>query len=90
MDYCSGHAVLRENEAVDRLASTTDFTTGLQLGKGEELRDAKADRPEHHSTDRVRETGVEGGSGRSSNLPCLKWPVLNQTNRGHVSRAIFG
>ena len=44
------------------------YTSGLQLGRVEVLRGLRnflnMDRPEHHSTDRLKERGVEKGSGR--------------------------
>ena len=46
----------------DRLASTADITSGLQLVRAEVLRGLtnflNMDRPEHHSTDRLKERGV--------------------------------
>ena len=48
------------------------------------------DRPEHHSTDRLKERGVEKGSGRHSTLQGRERSVLNQTNIGTVSRATLG
>ena len=70
--YCPGHAGVSGNERADRLASTADITSGLQLGRAEVLRGLRnflnMDRPEHHSTDRLKERGVEKGSGRHSTL----------------------
>ena len=55
------------NERADRLASTADITSGLKLGRAEVLRGLRnlldTDRPEHHSIDRLKERGVEKGSG---------------------------
>ena len=48
------------------------------------------DRPEHHSTDRVKERGVEKGSGRHFTLQGRERSVFNQTNTGTVSRATLG
>ena len=63
--YCPGHAGVCGNERADRLASTA-ITAGLQLGKAEVLRDLRnflnMDRPEHHSTDCLKEREVEIGS----------------------------
>ena len=60
--YCPGHAGLSGNEREDRLASTADTASGLQLGMAEVLfgmRDVmNMDRPENHSTDRLKERGV--------------------------------
>ena len=36
--YCPGHAGVSRNERSDRLASTADITSGLQLGRAEVLR----------------------------------------------------
>ena len=48
------------------------------------------DRPEPHSTDRLKERGVEKGRGRHSTLPGRERSVFNQTNIGTVSRATLG
>ena len=69
-DDCPGHAGVNGNERADRLASTADITSGLQLGRAEVLRGLRnflnMDRPEHHSNDRLRERGLGKGSGRHS------------------------
>ena len=48
------------------------------------------DKPEHHSTDRLKERGVEKGSGRQSTLQGRERFVFNQANIGTVSRATLG
>ena len=92
--YCPGHAGVSGNERADRLASTADITSGLQLGRAEVLRGLRnflsTDKPEHHSTDRLKERGVEKGSGRHSTLQGRERAVFNQTNIGTVSRATLG
>ena len=92
--YCPGHAGVSGNERADRLASTADITSGLQLGRAEVLRGLRnflsTDKPEHHSIDRLKERGVEKGSGRHSTLQGRKRSVFNQTNIGTVSRATLG
>ena len=69
-------------------------TPGLQLGRAEMLRGLRyflnIYRPVHHSTDRLKERGVEKGSGRHSTLRGRKRSVLNKTNIGTVSRATLG
>ena len=61
--YCPGHAGVSGNERADRLASTADITSGLQLNRAEVLRGLRnflnTDKPEHHSIDRLKERGVE-------------------------------
>ena len=73
--YSPGHAGVSGNERADRLASTADITSGLQLGRAELLRGSRnflsTDKPEHHSIDRLKERGVEKGSGRHSTLQGL-------------------
>ena len=92
--YCPGHAGVSGNERADRLASTADITSGLQLGRAEVLRGLRnflsTDKPEHHSTDRLKERGVEKESGRHSTLQGRERSVFNQTNIGTVSRATLG
>ena len=44
-------------------------------------------RPEHHSIDRLKERGLEKGSGRHSTLRGRERSVFNQTNSGTVLRA---
>ena len=48
------------------------------------------DRPEHHSIDRLKERGVEKGSGQHSTLQGRERSVFNQANIGTVSRATLG
>ena len=92
--YCPGHAGVSGNELADRLASTADITSGLQLGRAEVLRGLRnflsTDKPEHHSIDRLKERGVEKGSGRHSTLKGRQRSVFNQANIGTVSRAALG
>ena len=92
--YCPGHAGVSGNERADRLASTADITSGLQLGRAEVLRGLRnflsTDKPEHHSIDRLKERGVEKGSSRHSTLQGRERSVFNQTNIGTVSRATLG
>ena len=92
--YCPGHVGVRGNERAGRLASTADITSGLQLGRAEVLRGLRnflnTDKPEHHSIDRLKERGVEKGSGRHSTLQGRERSVFNQTNIGTVSRATLG
>ena len=70
--YCPGHSGVSGNEHADRLASTADITFGLYLGRAEVLRGLRnflnMDRPEHHSTNRLKERGMEKGSGLYSTL----------------------
>ena len=92
--YCPGHVGVSGNERADRLASTADITSGLQLGRAEVLRGLRnflnMDRPEHHSNDHLKERGVEKGSGRHSTLQGRQRSVFNQANIGTVSRATLG
>ena len=91
--YCPGHAGVSGNERADRLASTADITSGLQLGRAEVLRGLRnfltTDKP-RHSIDRLKERGVEKGSGRHSTLQGRERSVFNQANIGIVSRATLG
>ena len=74
--YCPGHAGVSGNERADRLASTADITSGLQLGRAKVLRGLRnflnSDKPEHHSTDRLKERGVEKESGPTFHPPRSK------------------
>ena len=91
---CPGHAGVSGNERADRLASTVDVTSGLQLGRVEVLRGLRnflnLDTPEHHSTGRLKERGVEKGSCRHSTRQGRERSVFNQANIGTVSRATSG
>ena len=91
--YCPGHAGVSGNERAERLASASNFTSGLQLGRAEVLRGLRnflKDRPEHHSIDRLKEREVEEGSGRHSTLRGRERSVFNQANIATVSRATLG
>ena len=92
--YCPWYAGVSGNERADRLASTADITSGLQLGRAEDLRGLSnflnMDRPEHHSTGLLKERGVAKGSGRHATLQGRERSVFNQTNIGIVSRATLG
>ena len=92
--YCPGHAGVSGNERADRLASTADITSGLQLGRAEVLRGLgnflNTDKPEHYSIDRLKERGVEKGNDRHSILKGRERSVFNQTNIGTALRATLG
>ena len=92
--YCPGHAGVSGNERADRLASTADITSGLQLGRAEVLRDLKnflnMDRPEHHSIDLPKKRGMEKGSGLHETLQGRKRSLFNEANIGTVSRVTLG
>ena len=89
--YCPGHTGVSGNERADRLASTADITSGLQLGGAEVLRGLRnflnIDRPEHHSTDHLKDRGVKKGSGRHSTFQGRERSVFNQISICTVSRA---
>ena len=93
-DFCGSTVLGSGNELADRLASTADITSGLQLGRAEVLRGLRnflsTDKPEHHSIDRLKERGVEKGSGRHSTLKGRERSVFSQANIGTVSRATLG
>ena len=86
--YFPGHAGV--SGKADRLASTANITSGLQLGRAEVLRCLRnflnMDKPEHHSIDREKERGVKKGSGRHSTLQSRERSVFNQKNISTVSR----
>ena len=92
--YCPGHAEVSGNERADRLTSTADITSGLQLGRAALLRGLRnllnTDRPQHHSICHLKERRVEKGSGRHSTLQGRERSMFNQTNIGAVSRATLG
>ena len=48
------------------------------------------DRPEHYSTDRLKERGVEKGSSLHSTLQGRERSVFNKTNIGTVLIATLG
>ena len=70
VDYCPGHVGVWGNEGADSLASTADITSCQKLGRAEvELETWGTcyivDRPEHHSTDCLKERDVE----KAANTP---------------------
>ena len=91
---CHGHTGVSGNDWADRLASTVDILSGLQLGRAEVLSSLRnflnMDRPEHHSIDCLKKREVEKGSGRHSTLQGRERSVFNQRNIGTVSRATLG
>ena len=92
--YCPGHAGVSGNERADRLASTADITSGLQLGRAELLWGLRnfldMDRTQHHSTDRLKERRIEKGNGRHSTLQGWERSVFNRANIGTVLRETLG
>ena len=62
VDLLPKHAGVSGNERADRLASTADITSDMQLGREEELRGLRnvpnLDRLMHHSIDRLKEREV--------------------------------
>ena len=87
--YCPGHAGISGNKRADRLASTADITSGLQLDRTEMIRGLRnflnTDRLKHHSIDRWKERGVEKGKGLHSPFRGRERSVFIQTNIGTVS-----
>ena len=76
------------------IVKNTRYHIWLQLGRAEVLRGLRnfpnMDRSKHHSIDRLKERGVEKGSGRHSTLRGRERSVFNQTNIDTVSRATLG
>ena len=88
--YCPGHDRDCRNEWEDRLASTVDMTSGLQLGRAEVLKGLRnflnMDRPDHNNIDCLKERGVKKGSNWYSTLWGWGQSEFNQTNIGTVSK----
>ena len=90
--YCPRHAGIRGNEWANTLASMANITSGLQLSRNEVLKGLRnfqnMGRLEHHSTDCLKVSGVEKGSGQHSILQSQR-SVINHTSTGSgtVSRA---
>ena len=86
LSLCAG---VKGNEQADRLANTANIiiSSGLQLCRAQVLSSLSnilnMDRPEHPSTDRLKERGVEKGSDQRSTM-------FTYTNIGTVSKAILG
>ena len=93
--YCPGHAGVKGNDRTERLGGKATLTSGVLLGSSEVLRSLKhylrAQSQRHHTTDRLEERGVEGGSARRSSLKGRERAVVSQTNigtfRGNVGEA---
>ena len=80
--YCPGYAGVYGNEQADRLASTADITSCLQLEVLRCLRNfLNMDMPEHHSTDCLKKRGVEKGSGRHSTRWGWEWSIDIQPDK---------
>ena len=82
------HAVDEGDPDPDRLASTANITTGVQLHKAEVLSGLRncldKDRPNHYSISRLERRGVEKASGRPSTLRALERTVFNHKYTGTV------
>ena len=93
MWICPGNARVRGNERAGRPASTANITSGLQLGRVEELRGLRnfqnRDRPEHHSTYHLKKRRVEKGSGRHFTLRSRDPSVFNWTNRHRLEGSLW-
>ena len=78
----------------DRLASTADITSALQLGRTQVPRSLRSflnmDRPNYHSTDRLMERRTEKGSGRHSNLQGQEQSWVQPDEHFTVLRATLG
>ena len=88
--YCPGHAGVKGNDRADRLAGKATLTRCLLLGRSEVLRSSRhylrAQSHGHHTTDRLKESGVERGSVRCSSLKGRERVIVSQTNIGTVSK----
>ena len=89
--YCPGHAGVKGNDQVDRLAGKATLTSALLLGRSEVLMSLRhylrAQSQGYHTIDRLEERGVERGSARRSFLKGRERDLVNQTNIGTVSKA---
>ena len=92
--YCPGHAGVKVNDRVNRLAGKASLTKGLLLGRSEVLRSLKhylgAQSQGHHTIDRLEERGVERRSARRSSLKGREGAIVSKTNFGTVSKATLG
>ena len=96
-DFC-GSTVLGMPESVGMTGRQTGKHSRHHIwsaaGRAEMLRGLRnflnKDKLEHHSTDCLKERGVEKGSGQYSTLQGRQRSVFNQANIGTVSRATLG
>ena len=76
--YCPWQTGVDGDKRADRLASTADIASSLQLGRADVPRGLRnflnMDRPEHHSIDRLKERGVEKESGSTFHPP--RWRTI--------------
>ena len=92
--HCPGHAGVKGNDQVDRLAGKATLTSGLRLERSAVLRSLRhylqAQSQGHHTIHRLEERGVERGSARRSSLKGRERAIVSQTNIGTVSKATLG
>ena len=78
---------------MNRLASTADITSGLQLGRADLLRSLRSflnmDRPDYHSTDCLKERGVEKGSAQQT-LVLFCEQTLRRLQRDGAEQNLYG
>ena len=74
--YCPGHVGVSGNERADRLASTADITSGLQLGRAEVLRGIR-NLSEHGQVSETQHWSTEGKKSGEK-----KWPTVHPPKSG--------
>ena len=92
--YSPKHNGVKGNDRAVRLAGKETLTSGLLLGRSEELKSLRhyqrAQSQGHHIIDRLEERVVERVSSRRSSLKGRERAIVNQTNIGTVSKATLG
>ena len=89
--YCPGHAGVKRNDQVDRLAGKATITTGLHFRRFEVLRRfrdyLRAQSRGHHTIDHLEERDMERGSTQQSSLKGQERAIINQMNIETILKA---
>ena len=92
--YFPGHAGVKGNDGVDRLADKVTITNGLCLRISEVLRSLshymRSQSQGHHTIDHLEERGVERVGARRFSLKGRERAIVNQKNIGTVVKATLG
>jgi ribonuclease HI len=91
--FCPGHAGVKGNEAADKLAGAATANESIQMDRADIIdklsrklkEEDNRDMDDHYAVARMREMGVDHGSGRRSRLAGRERRLDNQIKTGTIS-----